>query len=108
MISESVDNLLSTCVTAIINAIGAIVMIRNGIIRLVMPTNVRMVYPSEVIRSISRSACVTQITAVRLMSTTKNTPNVVRKTYLPMDPIRSAILRCGKLPVSARSFSAEA
>ena len=91
MISESVDSLLSTCTTAISSAIGAITRISSGMIRPVMPTNTRMVWPWLVIRSKSRNACVTQITAVRLTSTTMNAPNVVRKIYRLIDPIRDVV-----------------
>ena len=48
-------------------------------IRLVMPMNTRTVCPWLVIRSMSRNACVIQMTAVRLTSTSRNAPNVVRK-----------------------------
>jgi hypothetical protein len=41
--------------------------------------------------SMSRNACVTQITAVRLTSTIRNAPSVVRKMYPLMDPIRSIV-----------------
>src|SRR5476649_2015268 len=50
-----------------------------------------MFCPWLVIRSMSRNACVTQMTAVRLTSTTRNAPNVVRKIYRPMDPIRGVV-----------------
>src|SRR5450631_4029603 len=39
----------------------------------------------------SRSACVTQITAVRLTKMTRNAPNVVRKIYRLIDPIRRVV-----------------
>ncbi len=45
--------------------------------------------------SMSRRACVTQITAVRLTNTTRNAPKVVRKIYRLMDPIRSIVPRSG-------------
>ena len=57
----------------------------------VMPTNTRMVWPWLVMMSMSRSAWVTQITAVRLTSTTRNAPNVARKMYRLIDPIRSIV-----------------
>ena len=66
MISESVDSLLSMCATAITSAIGAITSTSSGMISPVMPMKTRMVWPWLVMRSMSRSACVTQITAVRL------------------------------------------
>ena len=91
MISQSVDSLLSTWATAINSAIGAITRTSSGMIRPVMPTKTRMVWPWLVIRSMSRSACVTQITAVRLTSTTTNAPNVVRKIYRLIDPIRRVV-----------------
>ena len=93
MISESLDSLLSTCATAISSAIGAITRTSSGMIRPVMPTKTRMVWPWLVIRSMSRNACVTQITAVRLTSTTRNAPNVVRKIYRLIDPIRGVVPR---------------
>ena len=96
MISESVDSLLSTCATAISSAIGAITSTSSGMIRPVMPTKTRMVWPWLVIRSMSRSAWVTQITAVRLTSTSRNAPNVVRKIYRPIDPIRRVVPHSGK------------
>src|SRR5271169_4978944 len=40
-----------------------------------------------VIRSMPRSACVIQITPVRLTRTTANDASVVRKIYLSIDPI---------------------
>ena len=79
MISESFDSLLSVCAAAISSAIGAITRTSSGTIRPVMPMKTRTVCPWLVIRSISRSACVTQITAVRLINTSRNAPNVVRK-----------------------------
>ncbi len=47
-----------------------------------------MVWPWPVIRSTSRNAWVNQIAAVRLISTNRNAPKVVRKIYRPIDPIR--------------------
>jgi hypothetical protein len=91
MISESVDSLLSTCATAISSAIGAITRMSSGIIRPVMPTKTRMVWPWLVMMSMSRNACVTQITAVRLTNTTKKVLKVVRKIYRLMDPIRNVV-----------------
>src|SRR5471032_534118 len=67
----------------------------SGMINPVMPTKTRMVWPWLVIRSMSRNACVTQMTAVRLTSTTRNAPNVVRKIYRPMDPIRGVVPQFG-------------
>ena len=78
-ISESLLSLLSRCETEITSAIGVITRISSGMIRLVMPTNTRMVWPWLVIRSMSRNACVSQMATVRLMSTSRNAPNVVRK-----------------------------
>ena len=66
MISESVLSLLSVWPTAITSAIGAITSTSIGMSRPVMPMNTRTVWPWLVIRSISRSACVSQMTAVRL------------------------------------------
>ncbi len=91
MISESVDSLLSTCATAISSAIGAITSTSSGMISPVMPMKTRMVWPWLVTRSKSCSACVTQMTAVRLTSTTRNALNVVRKIYRLIDPIRSTV-----------------
>ena len=102
MISESVDSLLSTCATAISSAIGAITSTSSGMISPVMPMKTRMVWPWLVMRSKSRSACVTQITAVRLTSTTRNAPNVVRKIYRLIDPIRSVVPQFGKPQSRAR------
>ena len=56
--------------------------------RLVMPTNTNTLCPWLVIRSMSRSACVIHMSAVTLVQTTRNAPNVVRKMYRPIDPIR--------------------
>jgi hypothetical protein len=95
MISESVDSLLSTCATAISSAIGAITSTSSGMIRPVMPMKTRMVWPWLVMRSKSCNACVTQITAVRLTSTTRKALNVVRKIYRLMDPIRSVVPQFG-------------
>src|SRR3954468_21688985 len=110
MISLSVESLLSTCATAISSAIGAITSTSNGMIRAVMPMNTTMVWPWLVTRSKSCSACVTQITAVRLTSTTANAPNVVRKIYRPIDPIappspnrKTAIPRTASPPYARRS-----
>src|SRR5579885_579692 len=91
MISLSVESLLRTWATAISSAIGAITSTRSGMIRAVMPMNTRMVCPWLVTRSKSCSACVTQMTAVRLTSTTRNAPNVVRKIYRLIDPIRGTV-----------------
>ena len=79
MISESVDILCSMCATAISNAIGAITSTSSGMISPVMPMNTRMVWPWLVMMSMSCNAWVTQITAVRLTSTTRNVLNVARK-----------------------------
>ena len=49
----------------------------------------------------SRSACVIHISAVTLAQTTRNAPNVVRKIYPPMDPIRLRVPDRGKAPVRA-------
>ena len=87
MISESVASLLRVCEIAIISAIGAMISTSAGMTRLVMPRKVRMVWPWLVIRSMPRNACVIQITPVRLTSTSRNAPNVVRKMYRPIDPI---------------------
>ena len=57
----------------------------------VMPMKTRMVWPWFVMMSMSRNACVTQITAVKLTSTTRNAPKVVRKIYRLIDPIRSIV-----------------
>ena len=91
MSSKSLDILLSTCATAISSAIGAITSTSNGMISPVMPTKTRMVWPWLVMMSMSRSAWVIQITAVRLTSTTRNAPNVARKMYRLIDPIRSIV-----------------
>ena len=110
MISESVDSLLSMCATAINSAIGAITRTSNGMISPVMPTNTRMVWPWLVIRSMSRNAWVTQITAVRLTSTTRNAPNVVRKIYRLIDPIRRVVphsqAHTARRPATPRTQSA--
>jgi hypothetical protein len=45
----------------------------------VMPMNTRTVCPWLVIKSISRSAWVTQTTPVRLISTSRKAPKVMRK-----------------------------
>src|SRR6185437_491103 len=45
--------------------------------------------------SMSRRACVTQITAVRLTNTTRNAPKVVRRIYWLKNPIRSIVPRSG-------------
>ena len=87
MISESVASLLSVWPTATTSAIGAITRTSIGMIRLVMPMNTRMVWPWLVIRSMSRNACVSQMTAVRLSKTSRNAPNVVRKIYRSNAPI---------------------
>ena len=79
MISESVPSLLSTWATAIISAIGAITSTSSGMMSPVMPTKTRIVCPWFVIRSMSRNACVIQMTSVRLMRITRNAPKVVRK-----------------------------
>ena len=78
MISELLDILLSTCAAAIRKAIGAITITSSGMIRPVMPMKTRMVWPWLVMMSKSCSACVTQITAVRLPSTTMKALSVVR------------------------------
>src|SRR5665213_2366876 len=91
MISESLESLLSTCATAISSAIGAITSINSGMIIPVMPTKTRMVWPWLVMMSMSRNACVTQITAVRLTSTMTKAVNVVRKIYRLIDPIRDVV-----------------
>jgi len=69
----------SVCPTAITSAIGAMISTSIGISRLVIPRNVRTVWRWPVIRSISRRACVNQITVVRLTRTRRNAPKVVRK-----------------------------
>ena len=56
-----------------------------------MPTKTRMFWPWLVIRSMSRNACVIQITAVRLTSTMTKAANVVRKIYRLIDPIRDVV-----------------
>ncbi len=99
MISESVDSLLSACATAISSAIGAITRTSSGMIRPVMPTNTSIVWPWLVMMSTSRSAWVTQITAVRLTSTTRNALNVVRKMYRLIDPIRDVVPQSGSAGV---------
>ena len=70
------------------SATGAITMTSCGMTRLVMPMNARMVWPWPVIRSTSRNAWVSQMALVRLTSTSRNAPKVVRKIYRPIDPIR--------------------
>ena len=90
MISESVASLLRVCEIAIISAIGEMISTSAGMIRLVMPRKVRMVWPWLVIRSMSRNACVIQITPVRLTRTSANDASVVRKMYLSIDPIATA------------------
>ena len=95
MISQSVDSLLSTCATAISSAIGAITRISSGMISPVMPTNTRRFWPWLVMMSMSRSACVTQMTAVRLTSTMAKAANVVRKIYRLIDPIRDVVPNTG-------------
>jgi hypothetical protein len=87
MISESVASLLSEWAIAIISAIGAMIRISCGMTRPVMPTKTRIFCPWLVMMSMSRKACVTQITAVRLSRMIKNAPNVVRKMYQPIEPI---------------------
>ena len=79
MISELVASLCRLCETATTSATGAMTRTRCGMIRLVMPMNTRTVWPWLVIRSTSRNACVIQIAPVRLTSTSRNAPNVVRK-----------------------------
>src|SRR5438270_11372471 len=55
----------------------------------------------------SRNACVIHISVVTLVQTTRNAPNVVRKMYRPMDPIRLRVPahakspRCAPLPLRA-------
>src|SRR6202012_5242155 len=71
-------------------AIGAMIFTSDGITRLVMPRKVRIVWPWLVIRSMPRSACVIQITPVRLTRTSANDASVVRKIYLSIDPIVTA------------------
>ena len=78
MSSESLPSLLSTWATAIISAIGAMIITSSGMIRPVMPTKTRMLWPWLVIRSTLRNACVIHISAVTLTSTTRNAPSVVR------------------------------
>src|SRR5690242_8337541 len=95
MISESFDILLRTCVTAMSSAIGAITKTSSGMIRPVMPMNTRIVWPWLVMMSMSRRACVTQMTAVKLSNTTRNAPKVVRKMYWVIDPIRGIVPRSG-------------
>jgi hypothetical protein len=87
MISESVASLFSVCEIAIISAIGAMISTSAGMMRLVRPRKVTMVWPWLVIRSMPRSACVIQITPVRLTRTSANDASVVRKMYLSIDPI---------------------
>ena len=65
MISESVDSLLRMCAAAMTSAIGAITRTSSGMISPVRPMKTRMVWPWLVMMSMSRSAWVTQITAVR-------------------------------------------
>jgi hypothetical protein len=43
--SESLPSLLSTCATAIISAIGAMISTSSGMIRLVMPMKTKMLWP---------------------------------------------------------------
>jgi hypothetical protein len=45
MSSESLPSLLSTCATAIINAIGAMIRMSNGTMRPVMPMKTKMLWP---------------------------------------------------------------
>src|SRR3954454_13377636 len=90
MISESVASLFRVWEIAIISAIGAMISTSAGMTRLVMPRKVRMVWPWLVIRSMPRSACVIQITPVRLTSPSVNDASVVRKIYLSIDPIVAA------------------
>ena len=87
MISESVASLFRVCEIAIISAIGEMIKTSAGITRLVMPRKVTMVWRWLVIRSMSRNACVIQITPVRLTKTSTNDASVVRKIYLSIDPI---------------------
>ncbi len=78
MISESVASLFRVCVTAITSAIGAMMRASSGNARPVMPRKTRMVWPWLVIRSIPRSACVTQITLVSEVSTIVNANSTIR------------------------------
>ena len=66
-------------IVATMKANGAMIITRSGMRRPVMPTNTRMFWPSFVIRSMSRSACVIHINRVTLTSTSRNAPKVVRK-----------------------------
>ena len=78
-ISESVFSRLSVWPTATTSAIGAMIASSMGISRPVIPMKTRTVWRWLVIRSISRSACVSQMTIVRLIATSRNAPKVVRK-----------------------------
>jgi hypothetical protein len=91
MISESLDNLLSTCATAISNANRRNHKDQQGYDQAGDPDEDKDRLPLAVMMSMSRNACVTQITAVRLTSTIRNAPSVVRKMYSLMDPIRSIV-----------------
>src|SRR3569623_466581 len=50
--------------------------------------------------SMSRNAWVTQITAVRLIRTSANAPNVVRKMYRLMEP-----MACSRSPYRSKSLA---
>ncbi len=78
MISESVASLLRTCAIAITRATGAITSTSCGITSPVMPMNTSIDWPWLVIRSISRSAWVTQMSAVRLIRINRKAPSVCR------------------------------
>ncbi len=93
MSSESVASLLSTCAAAITSAIGAMMRMSWGITRDVMLMKTRTVWPWLVIRSMSRNAVASQITAVRLIRISTNAPRVVRKIYQPIDPIALRVPR---------------
>ena len=72
-------SLVRVCDTAIINAIGAMIKISTGMAMLVMPRKVRIVWPWLVIRSMARSACVIQMTPVKVTTTIAKDVSVVRK-----------------------------
>src|SRR5579872_6852359 len=95
MISESVASLLSVWEIAIIKAIGEMIRTSAGMMRLVIPRKVRIVWPWLVIRSMPRKAWVIQITPVRLTRTSANDASVVRKMYLSIDPIANRTVPFG-------------
>ena len=88
-ISESVLSRLSVWPTAITSAIGAMMASSIGISRPVIPTKTRTVWRWLVIRSISRKACVSQITIVRLIGDQQERPEsgaeniAVKPTHQP-------------------------